>query len=349
MFNSDWITYENFYYFFSDMGEYITASDSHIENVMYNVDRNQDFSIYSGKLAVAGNSGLKLYTSSGRLIIDDTDKIGNPRLEASERYLLMYDLGGTEFRVYNMFTKIFSTDIGRKIYGSTVSDSGDIAVITEDGSHNSSVCFYNSKFKLIKSYNRSDYVVDVSLDQHGKKIAILSYSFNSAGKVANVYIANTSSNEPNAEIELNGSFQLYCAFTKTGVLNVVCDDRIISYDLNGRNVSEELFGTSSVILADVNKHGAAVVIKNNYEYSLTVFDISGKKVYNGVVSNSVEGIRLFENSVFTDGDDTIQKINIYGKGADYVINKDFEAVMLIKNENEVLLCLPSRIKYISFE
>ena len=30
MINSEWITYENFYYFFSDMGDYITASDSKI-------------------------------------------------------------------------------------------------------------------------------------------------------------------------------------------------------------------------------------------------------------------------------------------------------------------------------
>ena len=179
MFNSEWITYENFYYFFSDMGDYIVSSDTDLEDIMYNVDRNQSFTMYGGKIAVSGNSGVKLYTSSGRLVIDDGSDIGNPHLEASERYLLMCDIGGTEFRVYNMFTEVYTANTQDRILASDVSDSGDIAIVTKSNVSKSSVLIYSSKFKLRKSYNRSDYAVDASITSNGKNLAILSYSFDS--------------------------------------------------------------------------------------------------------------------------------------------------------------------------
>ena len=195
MINSEWITYENFYYFFSDMGDYITASDSEIEDVLYSVDRKQAFSVYNGKFAVAGNSGLKLYTSSGRLIIDDRDEIFNPKLEDSDVYLLMYDQGHTEFRIYNIFTEVFSADTDFPIHGADISNSGNFALVTSDDKNVSSVHLYSNKFKLQKTYRRADYVVDVALNGAGNRIAILSYSYENGQIVTNLSMGRTAKND----------------------------------------------------------------------------------------------------------------------------------------------------------
>ena len=351
MINSEWITYENFYYFFSDMGDYITASDSDIEDVMYSVDRNQSFALYEGKLAVAGNSGFKLYTSSGRLIIDDSEDIGNPKLEASDRYLLMYDAGGTEFRIYNMFTEIFSDHASGDIFAADVSDSGDVVIVTKSDSHNSSIDLYSNKFKLKKSYKRAnDYVVDVALSSNGKGLAALSYSFNSAEVETNLRIADTSGNGWLSEIPISGAFPLYCDFASSNRLNVVCDDRIVSYDVSGNKISEVFFGDGGrAVFADVNADGAAVVAQKNQEYILIVFDRNGIPVYNDYLSGAVEGIRLSESFVFADSDECIMRINLNNKSVSQVECADFDGVMLVKSEKEVLLCLPERVKYINFE
>ena len=351
MINSEWITYENFYYFFSDMGDYITSSDSNIEDVMYSVDRNQSFELYGGKLAVAGNSGFKLYTSSGRLIVDDSEDIGNPKLEASDRYLLMYDSGGTEFRIYNMFTEIFSDHAAGDIFTADVADSGDVVIVTKGDAYNSSIDLYNSKFKLKKSYKlANDYVVDVSLSSNGAKLAVLSYSFNGAEVISKVGITDTSGNGGFNEIKINGSFPLYCEFTSSGRLNVICDDRIVSYEENGREIKEILFGDDGrAVFADMNSDGAAVVVQKNQEYRLIVFDRNGNSVYNDHLSGSTEGIRLYGSFVFVDSDETIMRIDLSSKKVSRVPCRYFGGEMLIKSDQEVLLCLPERVKYIKFE
>ncbi len=348
MINSEWITYENFYYFFSDMGDYITSSDSEIEDIIYNVDRKQSFSVYGGKFAVAGNSGMQLYTSSGRLIIDDTDEISNPKLVASDRYLMMYDQGNTEFRMYNIFTETFSANTDFSIYGADVSDSGNFAVITADDRYTSAVHLYNNKFKLQKTYKRNDYVIDVSLNASGNRMAILSYSANGGDMVTNIWLARTNEESAYKEIAIGGALPLYCEFTSTGRLVVVCDSGIFSFYESGDKISDiKLNG--EILCADVNEFGAAVASKSDSGYDLSVLDKNGNEIYSDVLTGIVEDIVLYENSVFIDQDLKIIKLDIQSGVISEIDNTDFGAVMLAKNENELLLCLPARVKLVNFD
>ncbi len=349
MINSEWITYENFYYFFSDMGDYITASDSEIEDVIYKADRKQAFSMYGGKFAVAGNSGMKLYTSSGRLIIDDDDEISNPKLRESDRYLLMYDHGNTEFRIYNIFTEAFSANTDFAIYGADVADSGDFALVTADNKNSFAVHVYNNKFKLQKTYGKNGYVVDVAISSTGSSLAILSYSASGGEMNTEIYITRTDRAEPLSVVELDGSMPLYCEFTDMDRLIVVCDDAVYSFSSTGTKILELKFekGTQT-LLADVNEHGAAVVTKSSDKYELTVLDKSGNRVYNNALTDTVESVAICGGTVFIDTDDKIQKLDLLTRRIDEIEFSMPNAVMLAKSDNELLICLPNRVEYINF-
>ena len=350
MINSEWITYENFYYFFSDMGDYITASDSEIEDVIYSNDRKQSFAVYGGKFAVAGNSGVRLYISSGRLIIDDTDVASNPKLEESERYLLMYDHQGTEFRVYNIFTQAFSANTDFPIYGADVSDSGDFALITSDDDHKFAVNLYNSKFKLEKTYEKNDYLVDVALDRTGNKIVMLAYNVSGGEMVTEITFTETGREEPYSKNEIDGAMPLYCEFTSSGKLIVVCDNRICTFSDRGELLSEtEYEKDETTLFSDINEFGAAVVRKNGEVYMLTVLDKNGEQVYNNALTGAVEGISLFGKYVFVDTDINIVRINTEDQSTEEKETADNDFFMLAKSENELLLCLPTRVKYVIFD
>ena len=106
---------------------------------------------------------------------------------------------------------------------------------------------------------------------------------------------------------------------------------------------------AEVLFAEVNEFGAAAVIKNQQKFILEVFDRNGKSVYNSLLSGAVEQIALNGNSVFVKQDVKIEKIDLITKSISDVENSDFGAVMLPKNENELLVCLPARVKYIKFK
>jgi archaeosine-15-forming tRNA-guanine transglycosylase len=125
---------------------------------------------------------------------------------------------------------------------------------------------------------------------------------------------------------------------------------MVSYDLNGNKIKEVLFGDGGkAVFADVNADGAAVVAQKKQEYILIVFDRNGNSVYNDYLSGAVESIRLYDSFVFADSDDSIMRINLSNKSVSKAECLDFDGVMLVKSDQEVLLCLPERVKYIKFE
>ena len=143
---------------------------------------------------------------------------------------------------------------------------------------------------------------------------------------------------------------LYCAFTSSGRLVAVFDNMICSFRENGELIkSHKLSDGARILLADVNEHGAAVIKQVNGENELVVFDQNGNLAYSGKITESAESIALFGKFVFIDGDNAIIRINFESQAISKVENLDFGAAMMVKNENEVLLCLSSRVKYIKFD
>ncbi len=349
--NSEWISYENFYFFVSDFGSYLTDGDSDIEGIIYNTDSFSDFEIYGNKIAVAGTSGMTLYTSSGREVFTDSDVIGDPELEMSKRYMLLYDAGGKEYRIYNLFTEVYSETIDFPIYGSTVADNGSYAIITGDGQHITCVKIYNRRFEEIQTIGRASYITGVSMTPSGDKTAVLSYSQKNGKFITHLYLTKTNKSEPYAEITLKDSFPLYCSYTERGYINLVCDDRIVSFDSYGKQVNEYIIQDGySVLKAECNESGSAVVLTRENEKTVLVFDKGGKLTYNNILNESIESISLYEKYIFIMSPYKIIRIDIQsGKKvtADKGINS--KARMLIRDEDEVYLCMDSSIKYIKID
>jgi len=350
MINSSWISYENFYFFFSDFGNYLTTADSDIENVIYDTGNFYDFELFKGKLAVAGSSGISLYTPSGRVALESDERIPSPDIETSERYMLVYDVGGNEYRIYNLFTEIYSEDMKYPVYGASVADNGSYAVITGDGAHISCVNVYNRKFELVQSIGRASYVVDTSISPDGDRVAVLSYTQSKGEFVTRLYLSKTSKNEAYADISLEGSFPLYCSFTEKGNLILVCNDRIVSYNTSGKQINEYIFEEGYVLSGvDVNRYGCAAFVNGNGKNIIISFDINGKAVYNKETDGSIEAISLYEDYIYLLEPRSVSRINTKsGDRKTALRDTDGDVRMVVESENRVLLCMKSRVRYVEF-
>ena len=349
--NSEWISYENFYFFVNDFGSYLTEGDSNIEGIIYNTDKFSDFELYGNKIAIAGSSGITLYTASGREVFSDGDVIGDPELEISKRYIMLYDAGGKEYRIYNLFTEVYSQVTDFPIYGSAVADNGSYAIITGDGQHITCVKIYNKRYEEIQTIGRASYVTGVSMTPSGDRTAVLSYGQKNGEFITYLYLTKTNKSEPYAEITLTGSFPLYCEFTKKGYINLVCDDRIVSFDSYGKQVNEYIIQDGySALKAECNENGAVAVLSDGNQKTVLVFDKSGKLVYNNVFGESIEAVSLYEKYIFIMSPYKIIRIDVQNGeqvAADKGINS--KARMLIRDEDEVYLCMDSCIKYIKID
>lgn len=349
LFFNDWISYDNFYYFFSDFGGYLTSADLGLENVIYDTGDFYDFGLFGGKLAVAGRNGVTLYTASGRAAFSDGAIASDPVLETSEKYMLAYNLGKEKFVVYNTFTDVYTGDTGFPIYGAAVADNGNFAVITEDGKHISSVKVYNRSFKEILSIGRASYVTDVSLTPRGDRIAVLSYAEENGEIEARLYLSKTNKTSPYGDVKISGAFPLYCSLTDKGVALVVCDDRVASYNTNGELVTEFRYPDGAYLVdADANSDGCSVILAKNGEKTLVSFDNKGAEVYNKITDNGSSELKRYKGFTFEFTGEKIIRTEISGGSVKTAEFKHNICDMLIADDSTVIVCMPSHAARVEF-
>ncbi|MBQ8440344.1 MAG: hypothetical protein IJX19_06775, partial [Clostridia bacterium] len=120
--NTELITYQNFYYFIKDLNassESVFAFES--DAVSYPTDSEQSFTLYRKGLAVAGNSAVTVFTATGRQTVSQNISYRHPVTVGAGKYLLVYELGGTQYSLYNSYAQVFKGSSEQPILGAAVS------------------------------------------------------------------------------------------------------------------------------------------------------------------------------------------------------------------------------------
>ena len=129
--NTNLITYQNFYHFFKDLNasaETVNVLDT--DSVSYPMDEEQSFVLYRKGLAIAGNNNVTVFTAAGRQTVSKAISYQNPMAVGNGKYLLVYELGGMQYSLYNSDVQIHSAKTDYPIFGAEVSESGKYALIT---------------------------------------------------------------------------------------------------------------------------------------------------------------------------------------------------------------------------
>lgn len=350
--NSEWVSYENFFYFFSDFGDYITSADSDVENIIYNKGDFGSFDTFGEKLVVAGDTEIALYTVSGREVFSYDNPIAKPLIETCDSYMIVYDSGAMEYRIYNLFTEIHKGNTEYPIYGAAIADNGSYALITGDGKHVSSVKIYNRRFDQKVTIGRASYVTDVSMTPSGDRVAILSYSQSKGEFTTHIYLSKTNKASPYADISVNGTFPIACAFSDDGYLNLVCKDRVLSYNTKGHLVTELMIPQGCLITdITVGKYGVGVLMSKDGISRALVLDESGKTVYDEILPERASEIELCGKYAYFLGDTNVLRLNLSETKYETALRDTDSEIyaMLLRNEDEVLLCMSSRVSYINFK
>ncbi len=352
--NINLITYQNFYHFFQDLGATASASEVFSEEaVTYPTSSEQSFALYREGLAVAGNQSLTLFSSSGRQSFSvNLDNYRNPVAEGKGKYLLVYELGGTRYSLYNFYTKLHEGTTERPITGATVADNGMYAIISSTEQYASVVSLYNDRFALVNRYNyvESDgYVMDADVTENGSSIAILTSA--SAGDGFRTVLRIYKPGEKTAvkETLLGTSLGLDCSFSNQSSLIVLCTDGVFFATSKGAIVATQSFNKASPVASVMDGNGIAVVLEGadaSQKDSLVVFDPGGKLQYQASVSERIHQISRYGNSIFLLSTGQIRRVSIKG-GDDIVWEGMTEGRrMLTLRENEILLCSPQKAVYI---
>lgn len=346
--NSESITYSNLMFLFKDLGSAAESSNAKFGTITYNPDTTLAYAGFRRNLATASSSGVKIYSGDGKKIFDGTDKFVSPMIETSDRYLLVYDFGGKDYAIYNSFARIFTEELDYEITGADISESGMYAIVTKTKEYNSAVLLYTKNCTLKTRYKTDDRVTDISVNESGTRLCVLSFAAENASFVSKIVILKPGETTAVAELTLSDTFPLACNYTDDGRLTVFCDNAIYFYDGDGN--LESSFPLSSVPnTADFSGDGCVISVSENATTGnrVTVLDTRGNTVYSGTFSGKTAAVAYSDGFLFILSGNRVCRTDVTsGEMTERITGGGKK--MIVYSGGDVLVCSQSKAEYFNF-
>ncbi len=350
--NTNLITYQNFYHFFQDLNASAERVDifSH-DSVSYPTNDEQSFALYRKGLAVAGNTGVTIFSATGRQLVSHGIQYNDPVAVGSGKYLLVYERGGKQYSLYNANTQMHAGETEYPISGAAVSDSGMYALISSASDANSAVYLYNNRFALINIYKKGGNVLDAAISADGRRIALLTAVPDSGGVSTAVMLAEPGKGSAIAERVIEASVGIRCHFTVSGKLAVLCTTGVAYFSNNGEMELFYDFEGKIPTTADLSGDGLAICLKKtaiSEKNIAIIFDKSGKIVYNDVIPQSIDNLVYREGVLFWTDHRGVSRLDLGNGSIDFEEYATDGKKLLAVDDKEILLCSPQKAVYITF-
>ncbi len=344
------LTYEKLFYLTKDIKLSNDYVNSVHDTITYNVGNSQDFAVYRGGLAVASREKLSIFSAGGRELFFSNHSLGNPTLEVSNQNILLYDVGGKEFSLYNSFTKIKEEKLEYSIYGADMSENGDFALITQSEKYDSVVRVYKGNGTTYNYNFSTERVFSVSLSKNGKQLAVLLGDSEGAQMQSEIRLYNVGKNDyKSAKITFSGvPYEL--KILDNGSVFVVGEKGVNAFNSNLSLTGEYLsdseiylysFGEDNIAIADVSgEAGRTRVLLLNKRAKID-------KEYQ--MDEPLINLSLLENDLFLQKLGGFEKIDT-ALGKSYNISmvaSDFKMIPIDKDT--VVVCNDSYAKFIEFD
>ena len=344
MTGSESVTYANFVYLLRDFDTVLSASGGEAApTIRYSADDDRQYLLYRGNLALVDRSGVEVYNSAGRRTLADDPAFSDPRAAASEQYMLVYDLGGKSYALYNSLARIYTGTLDFPISGGAVSDSGMYAVVTGTREYTSAVLLYSRNNKLKNRFLKDKYVIDVAISDDGDRVAIVSAESVDGAYCAEFQVSVPGRDTALATLNMPGVFPLAVRFFDNNCFAVLCDHAIYFYSADGEEKGSYRFVDEAPSRFVLDGETAVLVFPNNVmgtESRVLCFDCTGTQVDEAVFEGRPEQAVLSSDALYLLTEHRLHRLSLsHGDTAGIDYAGGGKALLAV--DDGVLLCTAS--------
>lgn len=334
------ITVENFRYLarnFDTSGSGYTGSHT---SVYYDVNGERSVSLYRNDIAVVTQNSVNLYNTLGNNVLSSAESYLTPTVVSGGKYLLVYDLGGTGYSVYNNFSKLSSGAMDYQIRDAATSSGGTFAIVTKATEYQSAVYVYDTDFNNISRIYKDKYVVDVQVNSNKNEVLLLSEYVEDGDFSAEIMICSPDSSSAVASYTITGALPVSAKYADNGSFSVLCDNGLYFFDYDCNLVNTYSF--NGEIPTECYCWGSNVLLAFNqnivgYDSYLTVFNTAGVVMGTAEISEQIFDIEAYGKSVFVLHDDYVDTFTVGdSKIKTMSVNKNPLRLMVI-DENTLLV------------
>ena len=352
LFGSGAVSYEKVYYMFKDIGYIKSYGESAPSALNYSMPvQNQDFEVFKNGLAVAGDSEIKLFTSTGRMTLTQGSEFTNPRMSASSEYLLVYDQGRRGYSVYNSFICVRTEKLDFPISYADMAENGSFLLVTSSKTYASVVKIFDFSLQEISEYSKNDKVISASLSSDGRYAAVLSLSAEGGEALTTLSVVDAHSSTVKYSVSFRGSMPYSCDFLTDDRIAVILDDKALVFDRGGNQRSEYAYPTD-LVRFDISKNRFALLLSegaNAGKNTVVVFNKDGTPIFTDGVDGTVRDMRLSDSAVYFLKSREVVRISTSLRTVSSAEIASGKARLIVFDDERIAVCTQTAARYISFD
>lgn len=219
----------------------------------------------------------------------------NAMIRSAGKYALLFESGGTSFRLDSKHKNIYSKSVDEDIISGTVSKNGTVALVTESSSYACSISVYDNTGKRIYQRNCIEHVIDVTFHEDSEGCCYTSINVENGvlqSTVTSVLFRQKDTQWTSLPLD---TLVVKSGFSSDGTLCVVGNTACAYYSSAG-----EMLGTynynGTLVSADLENGRAALIIQDDQkrDTSLVLLDQSATDVSVTKLDDTAELVRVFD-------------------------------------------------------
>lgn len=257
-------------------------------------------------LALLDDSKIHIYSEDGKLMNEAQHTYANPILRVSPSKALVYDVGGTMFRVESRYKTIYEKTADDVIYLAEISDKDYTAVVTRSDKYLSQLRIFNDKGDNIFSYFSYDgRITNIAFnkDSSGGVISILTAD---EGQLRSTFVCfDFKKKDPIWTSNSIPTLAMRIRINSNGTISVIGDTLYALFDANGKMLDSYEYDNTVVDYASAGDV-TAVVTENTALRKTELIEFSpGTEPVVTLLEGGANDVYISGDTVYVLSGDTI--------------------------------------------
>lgn len=292
-----------------------TDPQSELEYI-YDIDSSAvlDMKLCGGNIVVLTSNYLVYVNRTGVILQKNEHSYQNPSMVVYDNQTLLFDRGGTSYRVENggQSDKDLQTDT--PIYTASIGKNGVYALSCKGEDSLTSLSIFDSNNNKLYYWTcASEYITSLSFSPNGKQISAVVVNGKNASLYSKVYIFHWKSDDEPEEYSYDSAL-FQANFTSNRNLAIL-GEASFGHIYSGESETISVYSSSEnglVYFDPSSRYTALLLIRYGSSPQLTVYDEKGDQIFSKSFTESVDSIACSRSRISIAFEDRIETYN-YGE------------------------------------
>lgn len=283
----------------------------------------ENFQFSENNISALGNTSFDIISKNGKVLKSEKHSFSNPCLKISGLRGIVYDRGGTDFKIESSSDTLFQGSADKNIISCAISENGVFAVAQQSTSHLAEMNVYNKSGKEKYKYCFSDYyITDITLNSFGTEGVACGIGSNNGNINSNIYVINFNSETPKNQFLLEDNMVTKVEYLYNGNILAIGDKYAAILNTNSNSINKFDYENKLLKFYNIDKQdGVSLCLSSSVnetgEDEIIVLDSYGKETCKIKTTESFSSISKHKNRIIGITKDKIISYNSYGNYEGY--------------------------------